>query len=162
MDLAKIGDEVACSCKGGPHRIVTGAPTAKVDGIPIARVGDNSSCGASITVGVAWYVIEGSPAAIYGSTTSCGGRILTSSSTEVDSPTASAANLPSELPKFFNEHFRLINAAGEPVAGMEYLIVRESGEQLSGISNAQGLTRLVSDHDKPEKLKVYIKEGRSV
>ncbi|MDQ7729291.1 PAAR domain-containing protein [Halomonas sp. SpR8] len=162
MDLAKIGDEVACSCKGGPHRIVTGASTAKVDGIPIARVGDNSSCGATIIAGVAWYVIEGSPAAIHGSATSCGGQILTGSSTEVGSPTASAANLLSELPKRFNERFRLINAVGEPVAGMEYLIVRDNGEQISGVSDAQGLTRLVSDHDKSEKLQVYIKENRPI
>ncbi|WP_104204575.1 PAAR domain-containing protein [Billgrantia saliphila] len=83
MDLAKIGDKVACSCKGGPHRIVSGASTAKVDGIPIARVGDKSSCGASITVGVAWYPIEGSPAAVHGSATSCGGQVITGCSTQV-------------------------------------------------------------------------------
>ena len=64
MDLAKLGDKVACSCKGGPHHIVSGASNAMVDGIPIARVGDKSSCGATITAGVAWYPIEGAPAAI--------------------------------------------------------------------------------------------------
>ncbi len=35
MDLAKIGDKVTCSCKGGPHRIVSGVSMAQVDGIPI-------------------------------------------------------------------------------------------------------------------------------
>ncbi|PXX98297.1 hypothetical protein [Halomonas sp. LBP4] len=39
MDLAKIGDKVACSCKGEPHRIVSGASMAQVDGIPIAGEG---------------------------------------------------------------------------------------------------------------------------
>ncbi|MCC5883803.1 MAG: PAAR domain-containing protein [Halomonas sp.] len=90
MDLAKVGDKVACSCKGGPHRIVSGAGTAKVDGIPIARVGDKSSCGASITSGVAWYPIEGSPAAIQGSATSCGGQVITGCSTEVGSPSSAS------------------------------------------------------------------------
>lgn len=72
MDLAKIGDHVACSCNGGPHRIVLGAPTGKADGLPIARVGDKSSCEAAITFSAGWYSIEGVPAAIRGSATSCG------------------------------------------------------------------------------------------
>lgn len=159
MDLAKVGDAVDCRCKGGPHRIVSGASTAKVDGIPVSRVGDKSSCGATITSGVAWYAVEGAPAAIHGSATSCGGQIITGSSTEVGSPNEVAANLLRELPKRYNERFRLIDEAGEPVVGMEYLIVRVNGEQIHGVSDAQGLTRLVADHDKPEKLQVYIKEG---
>lgn len=96
MDLAKVGDKVACSCKGGPHRIVSGANTAKVDGIPIARVGDKSSCGASITSGVAWYPIEGSAAAVNGSATSCGGQLVTGCSTEVGSPSTPAVSLLTE------------------------------------------------------------------
>ncbi|PXX91375.1 PAAR domain-containing protein [Halomonas heilongjiangensis] len=87
MDLAKIGDKVACSCKGGPNRIVSGASMAQVDGIPIARVGDKSSCGATITAGASWYSIEGSPAAIHGSATSCGGYVEAASTTITGSPT---------------------------------------------------------------------------
>ncbi|MFC3284459.1 PAAR domain-containing protein [Litchfieldella rifensis] len=157
MDLAKVGDKVVCSCKGGPHSIISGASTATVDGIPIARVGDKSSCGATITAGVAWYAVEGSPAAINGSATSCGGQVITGCSTEVGSPRATAASLLTELPKRYNERFRLVNASGEPVASMEYLIVRPNGEQIRGISDAQGLTRLVPDHDTPEQLQVFIK-----
>ncbi|MCE8003978.1 PAAR domain-containing protein [Billgrantia ethanolica] len=160
MDLAKIGDKVSCSCRGGPHHIVSGAPTSRVDGIPIARVGDKSSCGATITAGVSWYNVDGSPAAIHGSATSCGGQVITGCSTEVGSPRASAASLLTELPKRYNERFRLVNAAGEPVAGVEYLIVRPSGEQIRGVSDPQGLTRLVPEHDNPETLKVYIKGGQ--
>lgn len=73
MDLAKVGNHIACQCKGGPHSIVSGASTASVDGLPIARVGDRSSCGAVITSGVEWYSVEGAPAATDGSMTSCGG-----------------------------------------------------------------------------------------
>ncbi|EWH00770.1 PAAR domain-containing protein [Halomonas sp. BC04] len=160
MDLAKIGDKVACSCKGGPHRIVSGAATAKVDGIAIARVGDKCSCGASITAGVAWYPIEGSPAAIHGSATSCGGQVVTGCSTEVGSPHAPAASLLTELPKRYNERFRLVDAAGNPVAGVSYLIVRENGERIRGVSDSQGLTSLVPEHDQPEKLQVFIKESQ--
>ncbi|MCE8044381.1 hypothetical protein HOP60_19755 [Halomonas daqingensis] len=97
MDLAKVGDKVACSCKGGPHRIVSGASTAKVDGIPVARVGDKSSCGASITSGVAWYPIEGSAAAIDGSATSCGGYVEAASTTVTGSPTGASSQAAGSL-----------------------------------------------------------------
>ncbi|WP_083861918.1 PAAR domain-containing protein [Halomonas sp. KM-1] len=97
MDLAKVGDKVTCSCKGGPHRIVSGASTAKVDGIPVARVGDKSSCGASITSGVAWYPIEGSAAAINGSATSCGGYVEAASTIATGSPTGASSQAAGSL-----------------------------------------------------------------
>ncbi|WP_249976930.1 PAAR domain-containing protein, partial [Vreelandella olivaria] len=80
MDLVKVGDRVVCQCKGGPHRIVSGARTMFVDGMPVARVGDTSSCGATITTGAAWFEVEDAPAAINGSATSCGGYVAASSS----------------------------------------------------------------------------------
>lgn len=67
MEQAKLGDQVACPCKGGPHRIVSAASTTFVDGVPAACVGDRSSCGASIVTGLDWYTIEGAAAAIHGS-----------------------------------------------------------------------------------------------
>lgn len=88
MDQAKLGDRVQCSCKGGPHRIVSGAATSLVDGVPAARVGDRSSCGASIMTGLAWYPIEGAPAAIHGSATSCGGSVVASATTITGSPSS--------------------------------------------------------------------------
>ncbi|UYG08299.1 PAAR domain-containing protein [Halomonas sp. M4R1S46] len=87
MDLAKVGDRVACQCKGGPHSIISGASTASVDGIPVARVGDKSSCGAAITSGAGWYSVDGAPAAIHGSTTSCGGHVEAASTVTTGSPT---------------------------------------------------------------------------
>lgn len=90
MYLAKVGDKVVCPCEGGPHRIVSGASTAKVDGIPVARIGDKSSCGAAITSGVSWYSVEGAPAAIHGSATTCGGCVEAASSLIISSPTTAA------------------------------------------------------------------------
>lgn len=92
MDLAKLGDRVVCNCKGGPHRIVTGAPTALVDGVPIARVDDKSSCGASILAGVDWYTVDGMATAINGSATSCGGHVVAGSSAVTGSPSGSGAS----------------------------------------------------------------------
>ncbi|SDK77041.1 Zn-binding Pro-Ala-Ala-Arg (PAAR) domain-containing protein, incolved in TypeVI secretion [Modicisalibacter muralis] len=88
MDLAKIGDKVVCKCNGGPHKIVSGASTVFVDDIPAARIGDMSSCGATITTGADWFEIEDSPAAINGSQTSCGGKVITGSSVTTGSPTS--------------------------------------------------------------------------
>ncbi|HET8790052.1 MAG TPA: PAAR domain-containing protein [Modicisalibacter sp.] len=88
MDLAKIGDKVVCKCNGGPHKIVSGASTVFVDDIPAARIGDMSSCGATITTGADWFEIEDSPAAINGSKTSCGGQVITGSSVTTGSPTS--------------------------------------------------------------------------
>lgn len=87
MDLAKVGDRVICQCKGSPHNIVSGASATMVDGIPVARIGDKSSCGAVISSGASWYSVEGSPAAIHGSATSCGGYIVAASSAITGSPT---------------------------------------------------------------------------
>ena len=88
VDLAKIGDKVVCKCNGGPHKIVSGARTVFVDDIPAARIGDMSSCGATITTGADWFEIEDSPAAINGSKTSCGGQVITGSSVTTGSPTS--------------------------------------------------------------------------
>ncbi|HET8791196.1 MAG TPA: PAAR domain-containing protein, partial [Modicisalibacter sp.] len=88
MDLAKIGDKVVCKCKGGPHKIISGAGTVFVDDIPAARIGDMTSCGATITTGADWFEIEDSPAAINGSKTSCGGQVITGSSVTTGSPTS--------------------------------------------------------------------------
>ncbi|NIC05011.1 PAAR domain-containing protein [Billgrantia bachuensis] len=129
MDLAKVGDKVVCSCKGGPHRIVSGASTAKVDGIPIARVGDKSSCGASITAGVAWYPIEGSAAAIHGSATSCGGYVEAASTTVTGSPTSASMSAagPMAHPTSLrmtghqDDSFKASFAENSPAAEYEYV-----------------------------------------
>ncbi|GHC16900.1 PAAR domain-containing protein [Aidingimonas halophila] len=86
MDVGKIGDKVVCNCKGGPHSIVTGAKTVFVDDVPMARVGDRTSCGATITTGLAWYQVEDAPVAINGSATSCGGYIITDSTVVTGAP----------------------------------------------------------------------------
>lgn len=74
--IARVGDRVACSCKGGPHRIVSGSSTTMLQGIPVARVGDTSSCGASIVTGTGKFRIRGADVAVEGSQTSCGGAVV--------------------------------------------------------------------------------------
>lgn len=48
--IARIGDKVTCPVKGHGHvtTIVTGDPTAIIDGQPAARHGDKTACGATL------------------------------------------------------------------------------------------------------------------
>lgn len=48
--IARIGDPVSCPLKGhgGTTSIVSGDPTALIDGRPAARHGDMTACGATL------------------------------------------------------------------------------------------------------------------
>lgn len=48
--IARVGDKVTCPKKGhgSVTTIVTGDPTAVIDGRPAARHGDKTACGASL------------------------------------------------------------------------------------------------------------------
>ncbi|WP_221885446.1 PAAR domain-containing protein [Vreelandella populi] len=160
MDQAKVGDLVACSCKGGPHKVVEGATSSILGGMPVARVGDKCSCGATITSGLGWFLIEGQSAAIDGSTTSCGGEVIASSSSKTGVPAGSdrstISNLNSILKNKYNEKLRLLDPRGIPFAYQNYAIVRQDGTKEYGKTNGEGVTHLVKDHNSPEKIKVLL------
>ncbi|WP_035580987.1 PAAR domain-containing protein [Halomonas sp. TG39a] len=140
MEQAKLGDQVACSCNGGPHRIVSAASTAFVDGIPVARVGDRSSCGASIVTGLDWYPVEGAAAAIYGSETSCGGVVIAAASAITGQPRGgvSTTSLPTVPPPRYNRRVVFRDEFGAPLAHEPYRLVLEGGDTKEGKTNAQG------------------------
>lgn len=160
MDQAKVGDSVACSCKGGPHTVIEGTSFSILDGMPVARVGDKCSCGATITSGLGWFLIDGQPAAIDGSTISCGGKVIANSSSKTGAPvysaTVSLSNL-NRLPKYkYNEKLKLLDPRGSPFSYQKYVIVRQDGTKEHGQTNDEGLTHLVQDHIFPEKIKVLL------
>ncbi|MBR9903396.1 MAG: hypothetical protein GYB15_05885 [Gammaproteobacteria bacterium] len=140
MEQAKLGDQVACPCNGGPHRIVSAASTTFVDGLPVARVGDRSSCGASITSGLDWYPIEGAAAAIHGSETSCRGVVIAAASAITGQPRggASATSLPTVQPPRYNRRVVFRDEFGAPLAHETYRLVLEGGDTKEGQTNAQG------------------------
>lgn len=73
-----MGDKVICSrCKKAGH-ILTGSLTHLVEGRPIARVGDLTTCGPIMT-GSYNHLIDGRPIARLGDLTACGGHIVTAS-----------------------------------------------------------------------------------
>ncbi|MET0271210.1 MAG: PAAR domain-containing protein, partial [Sphingomonas sp.] len=56
---ARATDLVACRWHGGNQRIAEGSGTVLVNGLPAARIGDRTTCGAEIATGSADILIEG-------------------------------------------------------------------------------------------------------
>lgn len=86
--VARVGDKVICHrCKKAGH-ILTGSHTHLIDGRPIARLGDLTTCGPIVT-GSHTHLIDGRPIARLGDLTGCcqrqhpkegcGGHIITAS-----------------------------------------------------------------------------------
>lgn len=72
--IARLGDKVICpTC--GPQTIVSASPNAKIDGIPIARIGDQVSCGSVIVTGSTMTRVDGRYMAVVGSLTSHSGVV---------------------------------------------------------------------------------------
>lgn len=84
LPVARITDKHICP-KCGPNMIVQGG-TATVDGLPVARVGDKTLCGATIVKGSSRSLDDGKPVAYLGSTTSHGGVIASGSSNHLVMP----------------------------------------------------------------------------
>ena len=80
LPIARLGDTHACPLHG-PNVIVEGG-RATADGMPVARQGDKTACGATITQGSSMGKDDGKPVAYLGCTTSHGGVITTGSPTQ--------------------------------------------------------------------------------
>ncbi|MEL6127103.1 MAG: PAAR domain-containing protein [Pseudomonadota bacterium] len=77
LPVARLGDVHTCPICG-PNVIVQGG-IAKVDGLPVARMGDKTACGAAIVTGSSMSKDDNKPIAYLGSTTTHGGVISTGS-----------------------------------------------------------------------------------
>lgn len=77
LPIARVTDVHICPAHGTNVIIKGGMCTS--DGLPIARVGDPTACGATIVTGSSMATEGGMPVAYLGSTTSHGGVITTGS-----------------------------------------------------------------------------------
>ncbi len=75
--VARVGDEHACP-KCRKCQIISGG-SATIDGRPVARIGDKTTCGAVITSGSSLSTDDGKPVAYLGCQTSVGGVIVSGS-----------------------------------------------------------------------------------
>lgn len=74
--VARLGDSHSCPIPGhGVTPIVSGSQSTE-DGLPIARVGDKTGCGAAIVQGSSVSSTDGRPTAFLGSATDHGGKII--------------------------------------------------------------------------------------
>ena len=78
--VARATDSHACPQKGHSiNTISSGSGDVFINGLPAARVGDATSCGATIVTGSSTVFINGKPAALLGAATSHGGVIISGS-----------------------------------------------------------------------------------
>ena len=84
--VARKGDLHSCPIPGhGITQIITSSPS-QVEGQPVARVGDKTSCGATIVEGSSHSHHDGRPTAYLGCKTDHGGEIITASSSAKVAP----------------------------------------------------------------------------
>jgi uncharacterized Zn-binding protein involved in type VI secretion len=76
--VARVGDKVTCHLCKKVGVILTGSLYHLLDGRPIARLGDMTTCGPIVT-GSLVHMLEGRPIARLGDKTGCGGHIVTAS-----------------------------------------------------------------------------------
>ena len=75
---ARLTDKHVCPIHG-TNAIVSVSTASTCDGLPLARVGDMTACGATILVGSPVTIVDNKPVAHIGSPTSHGGTIITGS-----------------------------------------------------------------------------------
>lgn len=77
---ARLSDTNSCPLPGhGGNPIATGSADILINNLPTARVGDTTSCGDTITVGIPTILVNGKPIAFLGSATAHGGVIISGS-----------------------------------------------------------------------------------
>ncbi|GAB7528799.1 hypothetical protein PS3A_12080 [Pseudomonas sp. 3A(2025)] len=80
IPVSRLTDLHACPIPlHGITPLVSASPTVYVNGLPVARIGDRSACGAVIVSGFVNILVDGRPMAHMGSLTSHGGGIVTGS-----------------------------------------------------------------------------------
>ena len=82
VPVARKSDKHVCPLCKVTTPIVGGSPNHTADGLPVARVGDKTGCGATIVQGSSASRVDGKPVAYLGSPTSHGGTIVTASPTQ--------------------------------------------------------------------------------
>ncbi|WP_349572226.1 PAAR domain-containing protein [Azotobacter salinestris] len=151
---ARLGDPTDCPRPGhGSNPIAQGSPDVLFDGLPAARQGDASACGGAMAGNLIPNVLlNGRPAAVLGSVGGHGNVVVGGSGTVVigtsHAPASFAPPAPmpsSDMDQMFNEHFIVRDAStGEPITGRAYRLQTDSGQVITGVTDENGKTRLIS------------------
>jgi len=142
--MARIGDKVTCPQKGhGVNVIVTGDITNNIDGSPVARHGDKTACGATlISSQVLAYVDNGS-------------SVGNSSTSNSFTPYAAAGSSVASDDLQREIQFQALDAeTGMPVPHSPYVVTREDGTEIEGITDRRGITEIITASS-PERVGIH-------
>lgn len=159
--LIVVGDRTS---HGGT--VISGSPSSDIDGKLIARVGDRVACpkkghGGVTTIisGDPTLIIDGSAAARHGDKTACGAMLISSQIGTIDDPgggnathelSSSAALIAAasgQVPTTEKYDLRFLvkdEATKRPLGNVPYRLTLETGLELTGVTDQQGLTKIIS------------------
>ena len=158
--------------------VVTGSPFTDVDGIPVARIGDQATCprhkGAfPIVDGDPTLIVDGQPVALHGSSLACGCKVLSAMQTRVFiDPGTSASSATSTAPataalaagaaaatarSYVGGFVLRSSLTGKPLANRNYRILHADGVCETGITNVDGATHVVTS-DCCQTLRIELEE----
>jgi uncharacterized Zn-binding protein involved in type VI secretion len=139
---ARVGDQVVCKRCKKVTTIVTGDATMVVDGAPVARHGDLTSCGARLMAGS-----QG--------VSSVSDDASTSAGTPPMSPLASTSPQGAARTPEYDQGFQLVDElSGQPLTRRRYRIVW-SGGAAEGLTDDDGMTRRI-ETPAPEELQIEV------
>ena len=129
--VVRVGNRATFPIKGhgGTTAIITGDPTLIIDGAPAARHGDKTACGATLLSSQVTTMDE------------TGGRMGTARASSPVPPLAMASQLESTS---YDLHFLVKDEkSGNPLANVPYRLTLETGQEITGVTDPQGLTKTI-------------------
>ena len=141
---------VQCPKKGhGTCPIVSGDNTLIIDGKPVARHGDKTSCGAML--------IASQQNSTADQLTSAATAAVTSGKQELSFEDFFSPYDEEYEQDSFNDSFQLIDQIkNEPLVHCEYVIKRQDGSMEKGVTDEHGCTHLLAAEIEAEEVSVYI------
>ena len=159
---ARVSDPTACPIPGhGSNPIVAGSPDVLFDNLPAARMGDPTGCGSALASAVIPTVlINGKPATTIGTVGSHSNVVVGGSGTVLIGASGGGAAFTAPSPVViksgFDRLFSIETKNGEPLQGLAYRIVSESGITKQGSTAEAGITSSIYTGGKKEALTLYI------
>ncbi|VXB37035.1 Zn-binding Pro-Ala-Ala-Arg (PAAR) domain-containing protein, incolved in TypeVI secretion [Pseudomonas sp. 8BK] len=159
---ARVSDPTVCPLPGhSKNPITVGSPNVLFDNLSAARQDDPTACGSSLASNVISNVlINGKPATTVGTVGNHGNPVVAGSGTVIIGTSgggaAFTAPAPLTIAEGFDRLFSLEAEGGQPLKGLAYRIVSESGITKQGSTAEAGITGSIYTGGKKEALTLYI------
>ena len=159
---ARVSDPTVCPLPGhSKNPITVGSPNVLFDNLSAARQDDPTACGSSLASNVISNVlINGKPATTVGTVGNHGNPVVAGSGTVIIGNSGGGAAFtepsPVVIKSGFDRLFSIETKNGEPLQGLAYRIVSESGITKQGSTAEAGITSNIYTGGKKEALTLYI------